>query len=183
MHSTYCSSARPSSLTVLCVQLMCLAGWPLSSEAARLRCGSDLLSDLIFVCGDRGIYLGKGTWSGYGPRPRGKGIVDQCCRTGGCDLQHLEKYCAKPKSLEHTTAWPVTTPAAHTTTQLDMAQQFEAVFHKKLLEHLYAPNSPKREAYRKKKQPSIQRNAKVPSSKRRIKPAHPTGLPHPLRER
>lgn len=38
---------------------MILAGWPLSTEAARLRCGSDLLSDLIFVCGDRGIYLGK----------------------------------------------------------------------------------------------------------------------------
>ncbi|XP_034447409.1 insulin-like growth factor I [Hippoglossus hippoglossus] len=183
MHSTYCSSARPSTLTVLCVQLMCLAGWPLCSEAARLRCGSDLLSDLIFVCGDRGIYLGKGTWSGYGARPRGKGIVDQCCRTGGCDLQHLEKYCAKPKSREHTTAWPVTTTTAHTTTQLDMAQQFEAVFHKKLLEHLGTPNSPKREAYRKKKQPSVQRKAKMSSSKRRIKPAHPTGLPHPLRER
>ncbi|XP_060930670.1 insulin-like growth factor I [Limanda limanda] len=184
MHSTYCSSARPSTLTVLCVQLMCLAGWPLSSEAARLRCGSDLLSDLIFVCGDRGIYLGKGTWSGYGPRPRGKGIVDQCCRTGGCDLQHLEKYCAKPKSREQTTAWPVTTTTAHTTTQVDMAQQFEAVFHKKLLEHLGAPNSPKREAYRKnKKQPSIQRKAKVPSSKRRIKPAFPTGLPLTLKER
>lgn len=50
---------------VLCVRMclfystMCLAGLPLSSEAARLRCGSDLLSDLIFVCGDRGIYLGK----------------------------------------------------------------------------------------------------------------------------
>lgn len=55
-------SSRPQ---VLCVRVclfystMCLAGWPLSSEAARLRCGSDLLSDLIFVCGDRGIYLGK----------------------------------------------------------------------------------------------------------------------------
>lgn len=52
-------------LQVLCVRMcmfysaMILAGWPISSEAARLRCGSDLLSDLIFVCGDRGIYLGK----------------------------------------------------------------------------------------------------------------------------
>lgn len=52
-------------LQVLCVRVcmlystMSLAGWPLSSEAARLRCGSDLLSDLIFVCGDRGIYVGK----------------------------------------------------------------------------------------------------------------------------
>lgn len=50
---------------VLCVQMcmiytvVCLAGWLLCSEAARLRCGTDLLSDLIFVCGDRGIYLGE----------------------------------------------------------------------------------------------------------------------------
>lgn len=55
-------SPRPQ---VLCVRIcifystMCLSGWPLSSEAAKLRCGTDLLSDLIFVCGDRGIYLGK----------------------------------------------------------------------------------------------------------------------------
>ncbi|XP_040010005.1 insulin-like growth factor 3 isoform X2 [Xiphias gladius] len=127
MHSSCCSSARPRTLKVLCVQMcifysaMCLAGWPLSSEAARLRCGSDLLSDLIFVCGDRGIYLGKGTWSGYGSRPRGKGIVDQCCQPAGCELQHLEMYCAKPKSQQHITAYPATTTAAHTTTQLDMA--------------------------------------------------------------
>lgn len=54
-----------SHLQVLCVRMcmfystMYLTGWPLSAEAARLRCGSDLLSDLIFVCGDRGIYLGE----------------------------------------------------------------------------------------------------------------------------
>lgn len=52
-------------LQVLCVRIcmlystMGLAGWPLSCEAARRRCGSELLSDLIFVCGDRGIYVGK----------------------------------------------------------------------------------------------------------------------------
>ena len=62
---------------------------------------------------------GKGTWSGYGARPRGKGIVDQCCQPAGCELQHLEMYCAKPKSLQHTTAYPATTTASHTTTQLD----------------------------------------------------------------
>lgn len=60
-----CTYAISPCLQVLCVQLcmlysaMILAGWPLSTQAARLRCGSDLLSDLIFVCGDRGIYLGK----------------------------------------------------------------------------------------------------------------------------
>uniref|UniRef100_A0A3Q3K1Z6 Insulin-like domain-containing protein n=1 Tax=Monopterus albus TaxID=43700 RepID=A0A3Q3K1Z6_MONAL len=152
----------------ICVfySIMCLAGWPVSSEAARLRCGSDLLSDLIFVCGDRGIYLGKGKWSGYGTRPRGKGIVDQCCRPAGCELQHLELYCAKPKSQQYTTAYPAMTTASHTTTQT--AMQFEAVFQKRLLGHLGAPNSPKREAYRKT-QPSLQQRSKVSSSHRRIK--------------
>ncbi|KAM6928664.1 insulin-like growth factor 3 [Lycodopsis pacificus] len=148
---------------------MCLASWPLSSEAARLRCGTDLLSDLIFVCGDRGIYLGKGTWSGYGTRPRGKGIVDQCCRSAGCELQLLEMYCAKPKSQQQTTAYSTTTTAPHTTTQLDTTQQFQAVFQKRLSEHLGAPDSPKREAYRKKMQPSLRRKGKVSSSRRRIK--------------
>lgn len=58
-------SFSPPCLQVMCARMcvfysaMCLAGWPLSSEAARLRCGSDLLSDLIFVCGERGIYLGE----------------------------------------------------------------------------------------------------------------------------
>ncbi|KAK3540057.1 hypothetical protein QTP70_025373, partial [Hemibagrus guttatus] len=31
-----------------------------------------------------------------GPRRSGKGIVEQCC-VRGCDLQHLEHYCARPK--------------------------------------------------------------------------------------
>ncbi|XP_058498015.1 integumentary mucin C.1-like [Solea solea] len=216
--------------TVLCIQILWLVCWPLFSEAAKFRCGTDLLSDLLFVCGDRGIYFGRGTWSGYGARPRGKGIVDQCCRPGGCELHHLEKYCAKPKSLLATTApptttttaapsttttappttttapsttttappitttapsttttapsttttaplttttaplttvSPITTTAAQTTTQPDMVQQFEAVFHKRLLEHLGAPDSPKREAYRKKTQPSPRRRGKVSSPNRR----------------
>ncbi|XP_049437751.1 insulin-like growth factor 3 isoform X2 [Epinephelus fuscoguttatus] len=125
MCSACCPAATPQTLKVFCVWVcmfystMCLAAWPLSSEAAKLRCGSDLLSDLIFVCGDRGIYLGKGTWSGYGTRPRGKGIVDQCCRPAGCELQHLEMYCAKPKSQQHTTAYPATTTALPTTTLAD----------------------------------------------------------------
>ncbi|XP_076597767.1 insulin-like growth factor 3 [Chaetodon auriga] len=183
MHSSCYPSARPQTLKVLCVRMgvfyiaMCLAGWPLSSEAARLRCGSDLLSDLIFVCGDRGIYLGKGTWSGYGARPRGKGIVDQCCRPTGCELQHLEMYCAKPKSQEHTTAYPATTTASPTTPQQDMAQHFQAVFQKRLLEHLGPPNSSKREAYRKKTQPSLRRKSKLSSSRRKINTQNTTSRP------
>lgn len=31
------------------------------ADAAKLRCGSDLLNDLLFVCGDRGVYLGEPT--------------------------------------------------------------------------------------------------------------------------
>ncbi|XP_062419033.1 insulin-like growth factor 3 [Pungitius pungitius] len=165
------SSRHPlAMLKVLCVQLcmfystMSLAGWPLSSEAARLRCGTDLLSDLIFVCGDRGIYLGKGSWSGYGSRPRGKGIVDQCCQSAGCELQLLEMYC---KSRPKTTALPTKTTATPTSTLLDATQQFQAVFQKRLTEHLGAPGSPKREAYRKKTQPSLRRKSKVASSRRR----------------
>ncbi|XP_068454521.1 insulin-like growth factor 3 [Clinocottus analis] len=176
MHYSRCPS---SMLKVVCVfySTMCLAGWPLSSEAARLRCGTDLLSDLIFVCGDRGIYLGKGTWSGYGSRPRGKGIVDQCCRPTGCELQLLEMYCAKPKGQQQTTAYPTTVTAPQTTTQLDTTQQFQAVFQKRLSEHLGAPDSPKRGAYRKKTQPSPRRKSKGPSSRRRIKTKTTTSGP------
>uniref|UniRef100_A0A672YIU0 Insulin-like domain-containing protein n=1 Tax=Sphaeramia orbicularis TaxID=375764 RepID=A0A672YIU0_9TELE len=160
----------------LCVRIcvfyctMCLASWPLSTEAARRRCGSDLLSDLLFVCGDRGIYIGRGTWSGYGARPRGKkGIVDQCCRSGGCDLHHLEKYCAKPKtrSQQHTTTSPSTTTKPQTSTHLDLAQQFEALLQNKLLETLGAPNSPKRDSYRKKTHNSRQQKNRYSSSRRR----------------
>ncbi|XP_032421102.1 insulin-like growth factor I isoform X2 [Xiphophorus hellerii] len=157
----------PLCFQVLCVRFcvfycsMCLAGWPLFSEGARLRCGSELLSDLLFVCGDRGIYLGKGSWSGYGPRPRGKGIVDQCCKSSGCELYHLEMYCAKPKAKQLTTRSPTTTSttATHTTTAvLDM---FEDVFRKRLLETLGAPNSPRREAYRKKTPSSLPWKSKM----------------------
>ncbi|KAM9855165.1 uncharacterized protein ACBR49_001401 [Aulostomus maculatus] len=178
MNSSRSLSVRPLTLKVLCMfySIICLADWPLASEAARLRCGSDLLSDLLFVCGDRGIYLGKGTWSGYGARPRGKGIVDKCCRSAGCDLHHLEMYCAKPKSQEHTTAYP-TTATTHSTTQTVMEQQFQAVFQKRLLEHLGTPNSPKREAYKKKTQPSYRRKSKVSSSRRKMNSQHTTIKP------
>uniref|UniRef100_A0A8C7YKA1 Insulin-like domain-containing protein n=1 Tax=Oryzias sinensis TaxID=183150 RepID=A0A8C7YKA1_9TELE len=113
---------RPPTLQVLgvqvCVFLSSLSLWgpALSAEAARLRCGSELLSDLLFVCGDRGIYMGKGSWSGYGSRPRGRGIVDHCCRPPGCELQDLDMYCAKAKSPVGTTPSPPTTTASSTTT-------------------------------------------------------------------
>uniref|UniRef100_A0A673M0P8 Insulin-like domain-containing protein n=1 Tax=Sinocyclocheilus rhinocerous TaxID=307959 RepID=A0A673M0P8_9TELE len=43
--------------------------------------------------------LGKpGAARSGSPRSRGKGIVEQCC-VRGCDLQHLESYCAKPKKV------------------------------------------------------------------------------------
>ena len=70
---------------------------------------------------------GKGMWSGYGARPRGKGIVDKCCRSVGCELHHLEMYCAKPKSQQHTTAYPTTTTAQHTSTQTDMVRADKTV--------------------------------------------------------
>ncbi|KAF7210537.1 insulin-like growth factor 3 [Nothobranchius furzeri] len=176
MHSSS-SRRRPVralTLKVSCVRIcvfyssMCLAAWPLSSEAARLRCGSELLSDLIFVCGDRGIYLGKGSWSGYGPRPRGKGIVDQCCKSSGCELQHLEMYCAKPKSKEPTST---TTTTTRTPTSTAM---FQVTFQKRLLENLGAPDSLKRESYREKAQPQ---KTKSSSSRRRMAFPNATGRP------
>ncbi|XP_034001535.1 insulin-like growth factor I [Trematomus bernacchii] len=174
--------------TVLCVRMcICLAGWPLASEAGRLRCGSDLLTDLMFVCGDRGIYLGRGSWSGYGGRPRRKGIVEQCCRSPGCGLQYLETYCNKPKGQQPTTAPPATTTAPpatstappttttepSTTTQTDMAQQFQAVFQRRLSEHLGAPNS----ATKKKTPPPPRRKSKGLSSRRRKKTRSTTSRP------
>ncbi|XP_067249659.1 insulin-like growth factor 3 [Chanodichthys erythropterus] len=79
--------------------LYCVLILPDAGEAVKARCGRELVADLEFVCGDRGFYRGKpgGARSG-GPRSRGKGIVEQCC-VRGCDLQHLESYCAKPKRV------------------------------------------------------------------------------------
>ncbi|KAI4824435.1 hypothetical protein KUCAC02_012946 [Chaenocephalus aceratus] len=191
-----------------CWPLASEAGWPLASEAGRLRCGSDLLKDLMFVCGDRGIYLGRGSWSGYGGRPRGKGIVEQCCRSPGCGLQYLETYCNKPKNQQPTTAPPATSTAPpttstappttttappatttappatstappttttepSTTTQTDMAQQLQAVFQRRLSEHLGNPNS----ATKKKTSPPPRRKSKSVSSRRRKKRSSTTSRP------
>lgn len=64
------------------------------------------------------LAAGKGSWSGYGPRPRGQGIVDQCCRPGGCGLHVLERYCAKPKDLkeQQTMTTPTVTSVTRTIT-------------------------------------------------------------------
>ncbi|XP_039520153.1 insulin-like growth factor 3 isoform X2 [Pimephales promelas] len=79
--------------------LYCVLILPDAGEAAKARCGRELVADLEFVCGDRGFYRGKpGAARSGGPRSRGKGIVEQCC-VRGCDLQHLESYCAKPKRV------------------------------------------------------------------------------------
>ncbi|KAM9342522.1 insulin-like growth factor 3 [Pholidichthys leucotaenia] len=139
------------------------------TEAAKHRCGSELLSDLLFVCGDRGIYLGKGSGSGYRARPRGKGIVEKCCLSAGCDLYHLEMYCAKPKRQQGSTTSPSITTAPQ--------RMFQAVFHKRLLEHLGGPDSSKREAYKKKGQPSLQRRNKASLSHRRVKALNTTAQP------
>ncbi|XP_019746350.1 insulin-like growth factor 3 [Hippocampus comes] len=161
MNSSHCSLGRPLPLKVLCMfcSTMCLVSGPLCCEGAKLRCGSELLNDLLFVCGDRGLYLGKGTWSGYGSRPRGKGIVDKCCRSNGCDLHHLEMYCAKAKKQQPTTAWPSTSTSIEslTTQQTEVAYQFQAVFQKRLLQHLGPPDSPERETYRNKIKASSRR--------------------------
>ncbi|XP_026105727.1 insulin-like growth factor I isoform X1 [Carassius auratus] len=86
------------SVCVLCC-LYCILILPDAGEAAKARCGRELVADLEFVCGDRGFYRGKpGAARSGGPRSRGKGIVEQCC-VRGCDLQHLELYCAKPKRV------------------------------------------------------------------------------------
>ncbi|XP_013880192.1 insulin-like growth factor I [Austrofundulus limnaeus] len=175
--SSSSSSSHPTrllTLKVLCVRIgLCLLGWPGWSEAARIRCGSELLGDLIFVCGDRGIYLGKGSWSGYGPRPRGKGIVDRCCKSSGCELQFLEMYCAKPKTKMMTTTTAATT-TTHPTTSTDL---FQAVFQKRLLETLGAPDSPRRDAYRKKTPPSSSFPQRASSPRRRTKTQLTTGPP------
>uniref|UniRef100_A0A3Q2Y1U7 Insulin-like domain-containing protein n=1 Tax=Hippocampus comes TaxID=109280 RepID=A0A3Q2Y1U7_HIPCM len=151
-----CSCCVPGTLglPVLCMfcSTMCLVSGPLCCEGAKLRCGSELLNDLLFVCGDRGLYLGKGTWSGYGSRPRGKGIVDKCCRSNGCDLHHLEMYCAKAKKQQPTTAWPRSMYQ-----HVDTKPKFQAVFQKRLLQHLGPPDSPERETYRNKIKASSRR--------------------------
>ncbi|XP_008316786.1 insulin-like growth factor 3 [Cynoglossus semilaevis] len=166
MHSSCCSSARKQTLTVLCVQILYLA----ASEAAISRCGSDLIEDLKFVCGDRGFSFASGS-KRYGPRSRGTGIADQCCRPAGCNLHVLEQYCAKPKILQQqSTASPATTTAAHSTTQSNMKQQTEAIFLRTLLGHLRFPNSQKKKALRNKAQPGGKDRGSSTPNRRPLRP-------------
>ncbi|CAL8324256.1 unnamed protein product [Merluccius merluccius] len=180
----------------LCVlySAVCLSLWQ-PSDAGRLRCGSDLLADLLFVCGDRGIYLGKtqvyvGSWSGYGSRPRGKGIVDHCCSSVGCDLQHLELYCAKSKKPQQPTTTTTATATATTSSTTSStsttstttftpiaALQFEAVFQKRLLEHLGPPNSQRRSNSRRKTHNSPRRRKVSASPRKGTTRQQPTSKP------
>uniref|UniRef100_A0A3B3T3C1 Insulin-like domain-containing protein n=1 Tax=Paramormyrops kingsleyae TaxID=1676925 RepID=A0A3B3T3C1_9TELE len=90
-------SSQVSWWRTLCVlyPVLYLTGLHGGAEALKARCGRELVADLQFVCGDRGFYRGKVSGARGGARLRGKGIVEQCCLRG-CDLQHLEAYCAKP---------------------------------------------------------------------------------------
>ncbi|XP_051964168.1 insulin-like growth factor I [Xyrauchen texanus] len=102
--------------------IFCVLVLPDFSEGAKPRCGRELIADLEFVCGDRGFYRGKpGGARSSGARFRGKGIVEQCC-VRGCDLQHLESYCAKPKRRRR---------HAPTSPQQTVDEQFWLVFQRR----------------------------------------------------
>ncbi|XP_048858984.1 insulin-like growth factor 3 [Brienomyrus brachyistius] len=134
MHSSVrpmrCLSCRHRRLKVswwrsLCVlySMLYLTGLHSGAEALKARCGRELVADLQFVCGDRGFYRGKVSGARGGTRLRGKGIVEQCCLRG-CDLQHLEAYCAKPRRARRHA------PPTHPRT---MEELYHVVFPKRAL--------------------------------------------------
>ncbi|KAI1893146.1 hypothetical protein AGOR_G00140910 [Albula goreensis] len=131
-HSMLCQASSTHSLQVcwwrsVCIlyPLLCLAALPYRAESVKARCGRELVADLEFVCGDRGFYRGKVAGGRGGPRLKGKGIVEQCCLRG-CDLQHLEAYCAKPRrSRRHV---PSHAPPPST------EELFRVVFRKRILD-------------------------------------------------
>ncbi|XP_028849203.1 insulin-like growth factor 3 [Denticeps clupeoides] len=108
------TSTEGCTLKVLCWRCVCvlypllfLLARPSPVESAKTRCGWELVADLEFVCGDRGFYRGKAGGLRGAVRSRGKGIVENCC-VRGCDLQHLEKYCATtPKRGRRNTPLPL----------------------------------------------------------------------------
>ncbi|KAK1801454.1 hypothetical protein P4O66_022715 [Electrophorus voltai] len=128
----FCLRGVCVSYTLLLVLLL-----PELGLVARPRCGVELIADLEFVCGDRGFYRGRaihtprlypdpvvhtltqrdcktadGRARNGGSRSRGNGIVEQCC-IKGCDLQHLEQYCAKPsRGRRQAPAFPLPTREA-----------------------------------------------------------------------
>ncbi|XP_035378107.1 insulin-like growth factor 3 [Electrophorus electricus] len=105
MLQVFCLRGVCVSYTLLLVLLL-----PELGLVARPRCGVELIADLEFVCGDRGFYRGRAR--NGGSRSRGNGIVEQCC-IKGCDLQHLEQYCAKPsRGRRQAPAFPLPTREA-----------------------------------------------------------------------
>ncbi|KAI5095410.1 insulin-like growth factor 3, partial [Silurus meridionalis] len=107
------------SVCVLYTLLVCVL-LPEITHSAKSRCGVELIADLQFVCGDRGFYRGHpGAARNAGARHRSRGIVEQCC-IKGCDLQHLEHYCAKPKRERRHTR--------HTASRLHTEDQFWLMF-------------------------------------------------------
>ncbi|KAL2103681.1 hypothetical protein ACEWY4_000549 [Coilia grayii] len=122
------SRAGGCLLKVLCWQCVCvlhpllfLLSIPEHTHAARSRCGAELVADLEFVCGGRGFYRGKPGGPRGVARQRGSGIVEECC-VKGCDLQHLESYCARAKRTRRHTA---------DTAQQTMEEMFKALFLKR----------------------------------------------------
>lgn len=69
MHPQSCSS-RPQVLRVqmyMTITVVLLASWQMSSDATSVRCSTDLLSDIMFVCGDRGTYSSESILSSINP--------------------------------------------------------------------------------------------------------------------
>ncbi|XP_016145967.1 insulin-like growth factor II isoform X2 [Sinocyclocheilus grahami] len=161
--------------------LYCILILPDAGEAAKPRCGRELVADLEFVCGDRGFYRGKpGAARSGGPRSRGKGIVEQCC-VRACDLQHLESYCAKPKRLRRDV------PASLQQTPED---QFWLVFQRRYQKHAEMNRDADAASQRLRERTLYRRNSRdsvlltnqpsstlqQPSTERM--PSGPTFLPH-----
>uniref|UniRef100_A0AAY5ET35 Insulin-like domain-containing protein n=1 Tax=Electrophorus electricus TaxID=8005 RepID=A0AAY5ET35_ELEEL len=117
-----------SSVIILITTLRANYDWHLGL-VARPRCGVELIADLEFVCGDRGFYRGRAR--NGGSRSRGNGIVEQCC-IKGCDLQHLEQYCAKPSRGRRQPYVTSTSPHSPTSPLRALTA----------LRHLYEPSQP-----------------------------------------
>ncbi|XP_062316172.1 insulin-like growth factor 3 [Osmerus eperlanus] len=136
--SPHWAPARERALKVSCCRsvcllysVLCLASLPTPTKSDNPRCGTELMSDLLFVCGDRGFHIGKpaGFRSRY--RLREHRIVDQCCLKG-CSLNYMETYCAKPRSRRYVAPSP----------QQVTEQQFHTVFHRRLVKHLETAKGP-----------------------------------------
>ncbi|KAG8438149.1 hypothetical protein GDO86_008730 [Hymenochirus boettgeri] len=65
--------------------------------ATETLCGGELVDTLQFVCGDRGFYFERN--NGRSNHRSDWGIVERCCFKS-CNLELLERYCAKPAKNE-----------------------------------------------------------------------------------